>query len=108
MADVNKFRNLYPKDANNFKVYLSSFHPFVPQIGSDPRLIELFSAIFQAISNNGSNRKVEWQEYKKAIPKGYSYSQFATLFSRWCGENRLSIGNRHWGIKKFLKLIEKH
>lgn len=96
MADIKDFRNLYPVEASNFKAYTTSLHPLVPWIGNDSNLIDRFSEIFHAISNNGSNRKIEWQAYKKETPKGYGYSQFATLFSRWCSANKLSIASRHW------------
>ena len=63
-------------------------------------LINLFPKIFEAISGNVSNRKIEWKKYKVEFPDGYCYSRFTELFSIWCNENRLFFKPHNWGVKE--------
>lgn len=54
-------------------------------------LTSLFSSVYNSITINNSNRKIEWQKYKSEDPEGLSYSQFTYYFSKWLKENNLSI-----------------
>jgi transposase len=117
IAHIKHFKNSYPEKSNDFKNYLNTCHKPTMRLGigaerinlsSDsglnlinaPSLIHLFPEIFEAISRNGSNRKIEWKKYRDVFSDGYGYSRFTELFSNWCTENRLVIKTQTWGIKE--------
>ena len=100
VTDIKHFKNRYPEKSNDFKNYLNTFQKPSLRLGFDPGFINLFPEIFDAISNNGSNRKIEWKKYRAVFPDGYSYSRFGEHFSNWCNENGLFIKPQIWGIKE--------
>ncbi len=38
-------------------------------------------------SRRYTTRQVEWARHRASYPYGYGYSQFCTLYARWCKEN---------------------
>jgi transposase len=47
------------------------------------------------LSKDGVTRQLLWEEYRRAVPDGYGYSQFCALFEAWLGKRRLSMRQVH-------------
>jgi len=41
--------------------------------------------------SDGATRQLLWEEYRRAVPDGYGYSQFCALFDAWLDKRRLSM-----------------
>jgi transposase len=50
-----------------------------------------FAVLQRELMRKGVTLYLLWEEYKRATPDGYSYSNFCLHYRRWCGEQRLSF-----------------
>src|ERR1035437_6775374 len=58
VADIKHFKNSYPEKSNDFKSYVTNLQLSSPKATTDLLRISLFPKIFEAISINGSNKRL--------------------------------------------------
>jgi len=86
VASIQCFQAEYPDKKEDGDFYLKQLQEKHRGRNTDHFLQDQFISAAHAIIDGGS-RKAEWQKYHTANPKGYRYSQFCSLFAKWCKEN---------------------
>ena len=90
VASIQCFQAEYPDKKEDGDFYLKQLQERHRGRNTDHFLQDQIISAAHAIIEGGS-RKAEWQKYHNANPKGYRYSQFCSLFAKWCKENYQSI-----------------
>lgn len=90
VASIQCFQAEHPDKKEDGDFYLKQLQERHHGRITDHFLQDQFISAAHAIIEGGS-RKAEWQKYHTVNPKGYRYSQFCSLFPKWCKENYQSI-----------------
>ena len=89
--DIDAFCTSVSKDNQVFTTYLKFVKEKVQKKVPSSSLFEIFPAIIRNIELNGTNRLIEWREYKKRNPQGFSYSQFTLKLNEYCNQMGITI-----------------
>jgi len=86
VSDIRSHQCQYPEKKEDIGFYIKILKGRLPKEDGYLRL-QWCAEMVHTLSNSSTTRKVEWARYKASCPDGYGYSQFCTLFARWCKEN---------------------
>ena len=83
VSDIRSHQCQYPEKKEDIGFYIKILKGRLPKEDGCLRL-QWCAEMVHALSNSNTTRKVECARYKASCPDGYGYSQFCTLFARWC------------------------
>jgi transposase len=88
LNDMDSFSRQESREKATFSAYLKKINERPDRTCA---LYPLFPDIILRIETQGSTRKIEWEEYKRLNPKGYSYSFFTEKLVEYCKRNEIRI-----------------